>query len=1797
MNNNDKIMAIEELKKAVAHKYLWRIPNPKGKGYIYFYTQKQIEAYKKFGVLPNENKKKEDSTLKDMLDRIMSFFGLKSQEAVQAKIADDYNTQGISEKFSVTAQEWARHVAAYFMQKEKWDEFFLKKLQQQQKVKNTGAKTESIKEQKISQKIEKKSDKTGLNAKLMYFIFNYYNKDRVKPDGTIEGNRTDAVGSGSVNLSADNQQVHSGRTEAGLGSDVREGEPAINKGINDVTGGGSGERLGRDVRLTVSKVKEIRNQVMELLAAKSNEEMTEADKELLRQYEGAGGTGEKDRSTSGVLFEFYTPKAVISKMWELVDKYTGQKEGLKVLEPAAGTGRFAENKNHNFTMFEIEPTSSRINQILYPDAKLETKPFQRLFMSGNSSVKNYTGEKYDVVIGNPPYGQYSGIEAGLGEGKGHKRIDEYFIDRSLDTLKDGGILAFIVPSGFLRNKSNEKIKEKIAAKGKLLDAYRLPNGTFSTTGVGTDIIVIQKGKGDIQDYLSDGFFTKNPEKILGTETTRIGRFGEEKYVALDEGQTFDSVIDRIDTVEADTTAFKKQIEEKVDIVITGKSENNFDTMPESESENNFETMPESEEMQVGETYNIVVGGKEKQITISKKIGKSFEVKEEGIGGRILTSLFTKREVEEAKANGIKKATQIKKEVQPVIKKTKAGVIVSKKNDSFPEPITGEKRETETVESFNEKYNKSYSKEEISIWKKTDYLGYVETEKLTDADRRFLETSESVCRIDGRYMHIVNYASGDINKKMEILEDDLRSGKISAERYSQQKEILEKAMPQKLTVKDFSISPISEFAQNYLVSRVGEDGEGENQTLIDKFFIWAVGEYYGRNRKRQVNWNEGVSKADIPTGCTWEDIVDYIEQVPVVTEKGSAETKDERKMRALKLAEGRRTGAEKIFKRFLETGLSKEETETLEGEYNRRFNGYAKPDYAKIPLLLDGISKTFKGEKLTIKEKQVSGISFLANKGNGVLVHDVGLGKTMSAILATVNQIQSGRAKRPVICVPKAVSKNWLKEVSDLFPNVKINYLGNMSKVNTGFVAEEGSLTIITYQALSSITFKPETMRGGLLDDMYESQENEDDSDTDKEREAKRDKIAELVGLGARVKEGQSHYWEDLKFDHVTIDELHNFKNIFTNAQPRKRRGWDSKKRMEVEKRTANEFSGMTCGQSARGLKMFAIAQMVQRENNGRNMFGLSATPFTNSPIEIYNILSLFARNRLKELGIYNLHEFMAQFAKVRTEWGVDSKNNIVQKNVMKEFCNLTALQNLIREYMDRVDGEEAGIVRPKKNTHIAQVEMSDVQKAIYEVERKRFEKTSETTPGAALVAINNMRMATISPYLVKMDDGFYNDTPEGIMAKSLLKGSDFVEDSPKLKFTTNSVAGLYEKRPDVGQIIYMPRGVKQFDKVIDNLVKKGIPKNAIAVIDSDTDENKKDKIMEDFNNENGKIKVIIGSETIKEGVNLNGNTAAIYNLLLGWNPTETVQVEGRAWRQGNKQGQVHIVYPQLIDSVDAAMYQKHDEKGNRINALWSYKGNTVDVGEINPEDLKFDLIKDPETRAKFVMDLKIEEISGKMNDLIVEADTLTKYESDYQQYEREQKRIENNLPDYRESLEDMQKEYEEYRKTKEAELKERKKDNDYSYYENQAKRAIESYQRRIAEKKKDIREGEKKVKAYAEMRDYISSRLNARGITIESVDEESKKLRLQAQAIGAEIEEIRKNKDSYVEEARIQIEASRSKGKAEAPSVIAKKQVDIIAGNLKPMEEVLKEMQKAVKMVFERIYINGKVGLKYVGIN
>ncbi|MCB9448660.1 MAG: N-6 DNA methylase [Flavobacteriales bacterium] len=255
---------------------------------------------------------------------------------------------------------------------------------------------------------------------------------------------------------------------------------------------------------TASKGKQsqhdLNKSVEEFIEQKDKEDgnYTAEDKAFISRYTGSGGLIKQGAKGKGVLYEYYTPDEIVKRMWALANKYGYN--GGDILEPACGTGNFLKYAPANAEIWgmEINSTSRRIAQILYPQAIIFEKPFETFFFKGNVHLKDDFGDvHFSLVIGNPPYGEFSGKYAGMGEKKwtGATEYDQYFITRGLDLLKSEGLLVFIIPSAFLSNNSKyNKIKEKIAAKADLIDAYRLPTGIFSTTDIGTDIVVFRKKK-------------------------------------------------------------------------------------------------------------------------------------------------------------------------------------------------------------------------------------------------------------------------------------------------------------------------------------------------------------------------------------------------------------------------------------------------------------------------------------------------------------------------------------------------------------------------------------------------------------------------------------------------------------------------------------------------------------------------------------------------------------------------------------------------------------------------------------------------------------------------------------------------------------------------------------------------------------------------------------------------------------------------------------------------------------------------------------------------------------------------------------------------------------------------------------------------------------------------------------------------------------------------------------------------------------------------------------------------------
>jgi hypothetical protein len=263
--------------------------------------------------------------------------------------------------------------------------------------------------------------------------------------------------------------------------------------------------------------------------------------------------------------------------------------------------------------------------------------------------------------------------------------------------------------------------------------------------------------------------------------------------------------------------------------------------------------------------------------------------------------------------------------------------------------------TDSIDSFNKKYNLNIPPQSLPVWKATGWDGKIDMAALSEADKDFVSKSGNyVIDRDGNWMDKINFASGNIYRKLKQLENDKED--LGEKNYKQQKEILQAALPPAKKIGSFVVSPISQFAKSFQVKNVDGEPVGD---LRDAFVKWACN---GRN------WfdidDAPISQLEIGNKISFGDIQDYIYQKPVIAERSSdAKEREDNKRIAGQTRELRKEAAERIFNRFIREGLTGADQKRLEDEYNRRFNAVVNPDYTRIPIFVDGIATTHHGKPL------------------------------------------------------------------------------------------------------------------------------------------------------------------------------------------------------------------------------------------------------------------------------------------------------------------------------------------------------------------------------------------------------------------------------------------------------------------------------------------------------------------------------------------------------------------------------------------------------------------------------------------------------------------------------------------------------------------------------------------------------------------------------------------------------------------------------------------------------------------
>ena len=265
-----------------------------------------------------------------------------------------------------------------------------------------------------------------------------------------------------------------------------------------------------------------------------------------------------DSLKASVLTAFYTPKEITDTIADVLADYSVRP--VRVLEPSAGVGVFVDavlrhNPDADVMAFEKDLLTGTILRQLHPDKKMRIDGFEKI----EKPFNNY----FDLAMSNIPFGDIAVFDAefqrseSFGRRSAQKTIHNYFFLKGLDTVRDGGIVAFITSQGVL-NSAKTSVRNELFSQANLVSAIRLPNNLFSDnagTEVGSDLIILQKNlhkkemsqderlltviQTDTKTNLTDNaYFIHHPERIVHT-TAKLDTdpYGKPAMVYLHEGKT------------------------------------------------------------------------------------------------------------------------------------------------------------------------------------------------------------------------------------------------------------------------------------------------------------------------------------------------------------------------------------------------------------------------------------------------------------------------------------------------------------------------------------------------------------------------------------------------------------------------------------------------------------------------------------------------------------------------------------------------------------------------------------------------------------------------------------------------------------------------------------------------------------------------------------------------------------------------------------------------------------------------------------------------------------------------------------------------------------------------------------------------------------------------------------------------------------------------------------------------------------------------------------------------------------
>lgn len=773
----------------------------------------------------------------------------------------------------------------------------------------------------------------------------------------------------------------------------------------------------------------------------------------------------------------YTSPGIIRIMYDTLDRL-GYHGGGRVLEPSVGTGNFiglmpAEMREKSQMVgVEKDTLTGKIAKLLYPKSSIQIKGFE------NYKVPD---GYFDVAIGNVPFGDIKIVDSTY---KGKlafvtQRIHNYFFIKSLDKVRDGGIVMFITSSGTLNSRGNANIRKLISEKADFLGAVRLPSTSFKAnagTEVTTDIIILQRrGEGQTENHagefvpvvdskyigengkpMSDNkYYVDHPEMVLGKY--QEDKLYQNRLGLASDGRDLDSAL-REALSNLPENVFKERSSSIAEVVETS------DVLDLGSVEQLSYFIHGNKIMQrVGDqSVQIDVDGKTAErirgmIPIRDIARKVIRLQLSGASDIELKD--AQKQLNTVYDNYVKKNGYLSEDAnkRAMVNDTIGyGLFMSLEKD-FTKTKTGTKtsykaqkeaifsQRTIQAHSFVSSVENSEEALVVSLFEKgsVDFRhmaklsGKNESQLIEELKGKIYKNPE------GGWETADEYLSGNVRKKLEAARKATEKDKSYAENVA----TLEAIQPEPLEASQISVRLGSTWIPTTdIESFVNEFLETNDKVSVRYQPItatWSVEEKdpYQRGSLARSTKNTDEYGVRNPRGRDVDSlkIIENALNLRLTTinykdENDKTWVDPERTNEA----QSKQKQIQDIFADWVFSS-NEERTTRLVEKYNVEFNSVRLREYdGEMVYGSDEKPKTMPGMtfNISLRKHQKNAVWRIVQGGNTLLAHVVGSGKTFTTIAAAMEMKRLGLVNKPLIVVPNHLLDQWEKDVALLYPGAK-----------------------------------------------------------------------------------------------------------------------------------------------------------------------------------------------------------------------------------------------------------------------------------------------------------------------------------------------------------------------------------------------------------------------------------------------------------------------------------------------------------------------------------------------------------------------------------------------------------------------------------------------------------------------------------------------------------------------------------------------------------------------------------------